>query len=368
MEVAPGVAGKLLPVGLEWERSRDLRQRVSESKHSHGRHDDMILTAPNVHERIRESAKIAARGGMNYLEFHAMATHCRVSFPGNAAVAKAFPAAALQWVADFESRYSRFLPDSLISRINQNAGINWVEIDPETARIFALCDEGHFLTRGVFDPTSLPLIQLWNWKANPPVIPSDAEISAALKLVGWRKVQRSPGRIFLPERGMSLDLGGIGKEYAVDRVAHLAVQHGIGSAMIDFGQDVFALGTPHDGRPAWHVGLEDPKQPGKCWAGVVIKNQAVATSGDYFRRFEINGKRYGHILDVRTGQPVANGARGVSVIAPTCTLAGLFSTAAFVLGAEEGIKLLEATPNVNGCITLETGRVQTRRFYEYVVS
>ena len=83
---------------------------------------------------------------------------------------------------------------------------------------------------------------------------------------------------------------------------------------------------------------------------------------------EINDKRYGHILDVRTGQPVANGCLAVSVIAPTCTLAGLYATAAFVLGPEEGIKLLEATPNVAGCLSLENKRVHTRRFYEYVVT
>jgi thiamine biosynthesis lipoprotein len=167
---------------------------------------------------------------------------------------------------------------------------------------------------------------------------------------------------------MSIDLGGIGKEYAVDCVAQLAAQHGIASALVDFGHDVFALGAPYDGRPAWHVGLEDPAQPGQCWAGVAVKQQAVATSGDYVRRFEVNGRRYGHILDVRTGQPVANGCRAVSVIAPTCTLAGLFSTAAFVLGPEEGIRLLDATPRVAGSIITDTGRTASRRFYEQVVS
>jgi len=297
-----------------------------------------------------------------------MATRCRVSFAANATLAKTFSAAVLQWVADFEATYSRFLPESLISRINDSAGLHWVEIDPETQRIFALCDEAHFLTQGTFDPTALPLIRLWNWKATPPAIPDDEQIAAAMQLVGWRKVQRAPGKIFLPSPGMSIDLGGIGKEYAVDRIAHLATQHGITSALVDFGQDVFALGLPTDGRPAWHIGLEDPKQPGKCWAGLAVRNQAVASSGDYLRRFEVNGKRYGHILDVRTGWPVANGCLAVSVIAPTCTLAGLYSTAAFVLGPEEGIKMLEATPNVNGCITLETKRTHTRRFYEHVVS
>ncbi len=329
----------------------------------------MVLSAPNVHERIRASAKTVARGGAQHLEFQAMATTCRVTFAGGgAAAAKSFPAAVLQWVADFEARYSRFLPDSLISRINQNAGVGWVEIDPETERIFALCDEAHFLTRGVFEPTALPLIKLWNWKAQPPALPGDAEITAAMKLVGWRKVQRTPGKIFLPEAGMSLDLGGIGKEYAVDCVARLAQQHGLTSALVDFGQDVFAFGPPPDGRPAWHIGLQDPKSPEKCWAGVAALNQAVATSGDYFRRYEINGVRYGHILDARTGRPVANGCRAVSVLAPTCTLAGIFSTAAFVLGPEDGLRMLDATPHAAGCITTEHGRVSSTRFAHYVVS
>lgn len=328
----------------------------------------MVLNAPSVHDRIRASAKVTARGAAHHLEFQAMATQCRVTFAGGGAAVKSFPAAALQWVADFEARYSRFLPDSLISRINENAGLGWIETDPETDRIFALCDEAHFLTRGIFEPTALPLIRLWNWKATPPEIPGGAAIAAALKKVGWRKVQRAPGKIFLPEPGMSIDLGGIGKEYAVDRVAHLATQHGLTSVLVDFGQDVFAFGPPPDGRPAWHIGLENPAAPGKCWAGVAALNQAVATSGDYLRRFEVNGVRYGHIIDARTGSPVANGCRSVSVIAPTCTLAGIFSTAAFVLGPEDGLKLIDSTPNVSGCITTEHGRVSSRRFQNHVVS
>lgn len=323
----------------------------------------------SVLDRIRRSARRSAKGDTHELTFHAMGTQCRVKFStARGSDASAFQDEVLNRVATFEATYSRFLPDSLISRINDGAGLHWVEIDSETQRLFALCDEAHFLTRGIFDPTALPLIRLWNWKATPPAIPNEAHISAAMQFVGWRKVQRAPGKIFLPLRGMSIDLGGIGKEYAVDRVAHLATQHGITSALVDFGQDVFALGIPSDGRPAWHIGLEDPKQPGKCWTGLAIRNQAVASSGDYLRRFEANGKRYGHILDVRTGRPVANGCLAASVVAPTCTLAGLYSTAAFVLGPEEGVRLMEATPGVNGCITSEHGRMHTRRFYEHVVS
>ena len=320
-----------------------------------------------VHERVRASARTHVREGLHHLEFEAMATRCRVVFPASAPAAGTLDKIVLDWVAGFEARYSRFLPDSLISRINAQAGKGWVETNPELDRLLGLCNEAVFFTRGVFDPTALPLIKLWNWKTNPPMIPDDDAIAAARRMVGWTKVQRAPGKIFLPEAGMSLDLGGIGKEYAVDQVAALASQHGIRDVLVDFGQDVLALGTP-PGRPAWHVGLEDPKQPGKCWAGVAAKNVAVATSGDYLRRFEVDGKRYGHILDVRSGRPVANGCCAVSVIAPRCTVAGLLATSCFVLGPEEGLRMLDTIPDVAGCIITETNRVTSRRFYEYVVS
>lgn len=328
----------------------------------------MVLMQQSVFDRIKVSAQETFRNGVRTLTFRAMGTQCRISYTASSRSNHDFGSEALHWASDFETRYSRFIPESLVSEINRQAGREWVEIDSETERIFALCDEAHFLTRGVFDPTSLPLIQLWNWKADPPVIPSKTMIESALELVGWRKVQRSKGRIFLPREGMSIDLGGIGKEYAVDRVVQLAMQKGITSILVDFGQDVFALGEPADGRKAWHIGLEDPKSPGKCWAGVSAKNQAVATSGDYYRRFEINGRRFGHILDVRTGEPVDNGCCAVSVIAPTCTAAGILSTAVFVLGPEEGIRLIDASYQTEGCVLMETTKIPSRRFYDYVVS
>ncbi|MBI3880575.1 MAG: FAD:protein FMN transferase [Verrucomicrobia bacterium] len=320
-----------------------------------------------VHDRIRASVQETFRSGVFTVAFQAMATRCQVIFAADPATAKAFTRAAVNWVADFEARYSRFIPESLVSEINRQAGRAWVPTDPETDRLLALCHEAHFLTRGIFDPTALPLIQLWNWKATPPVIPSDDAIAAALKKTGWRKVQRAPGRIFLPEPGMSLDLGGIGKEYAVDQVAKLALAHGIQSVLVDFGADVVALGKPADGRPAWKIGLEDPNAPGQCWAGLAVMNQAVATSGDYVRRFEVNGRRYGHILDVRTGQPVNNGVRAVSVIAPSCTIAGILSTAAFVLGPVEGLQMLDGFYQAEGCLVTETGKHASRKFYEQVI-
>ena len=242
-----------------------------------------------------------------------------------------------------------------------------MDIDSETERLLAFCHELVFFTRGAFDPTALPLIRLWNWKNHPPVIPNETQIQAARELVGWNKLQRRPGAVMLSRAGMSVDLGGIGKEYAVDCVMNLAGERGIRNVLVDFGQDVRALGVAV-GRDSWHIGLEDANQPGKCWAGVKITNHAVATSGDYTRSFEYQGRRYGHIVDPRTGYPVNNGCRAVSVIAPSCTIAGILTTTAMILGAKDGLHLIESHLNAEGAITTENNRVYTRKFHELIAA
>ncbi len=332
----------------------------------------MVLTLPQtnptVRERVSRSARQTATAGFYQLSFQAMSTLCRVNFrTTQPALARAFQAEVLEWVAAFEARYSRFLPDSLICRINAAAGRHWVEVDPETEGILNLCQEMIFFTRGVFDPTALPLIQLWNWKAEAPVIPSDAAVQAARELVGWRKLQRRPGGLFLPRAGMALDFGGIGKEYAVDRVIGLALERGIPDVLVDFGQDVRVHGEPPE-RGAWHIGLQDPVNPARCWTGVAVTNHAVATSGNYMRNFVCEGRRYGHLLDPRTGYPVDNGTLAVSVIAPNCTFAGILSTAAFVLGPAEGLQMMRLCPGAEGCLTTETTRHMSPGFYAYTTS
>jgi thiamine biosynthesis lipoprotein len=326
----------------------------------------MVLNDTPVLERVLASLTETPVANGRKIGFRAMGTWCQITwFQNSRAAADRFKQAAVLWVADFEATYSRFIPDSLIGRINQSAGKEWVEVDEETDRLFSLCQELHFFTRGAFDPTALPLIKLWDWKADPPRIPDDNAIHATRELVGWGKVQRRKGAIYLPREGMSIDLGGIGKEYAVDRVVQLAQEHGIGDVLVDFGQDIRANGCP-PGKPAWHVGLEDPQNPGQCWTGVAVQNKAVATSGDYLRKFEINGRRYGHILDPRSGYPVSNGCSAVTVVAPTCTFAGALSTTAFIVGAQAGLEMIERYFGAEGCITTDKSRHQSRRFNEYV--
>jgi len=281
------------------------------------------------------------------------------------AVGEDFRRAAVDWIARFEARYSRFLPESIVGQVNARAGGDWCEVDEDAERLLSLCGEMHRLTRGVFDAAALPLLRAWDWKADPPRIPGECEMRVALELSGWGKVERRARGVRLPAAGMGIDLGGIGKEFAVDQLVSLAREFGIGDVMIDVGQDIRVVGRP-PGKDAWYIGLEEPDRPGDCWTALRLTDRAVATSGDYFRSFTLGARRYGHILDPRSGLPVNNGCQAVSVIAPSCVMAGILSTAAFVLGPEEGLALIRELGGVEACITTEHARHQTRRFSSYV--
>ena len=308
-------------------------------------------------------------GALQRIAFRAMGTKCEIQYAcDDPKRAVAFERTAMGWVQAFEAKYSRFRDDSLIGRINAAAGREWIEIDAEMEQMLKLCDTLFFLTQGILDPTALPLLTIWNYKVEHPVLPTESEIAAARRLVGWSKVQRTPGKIFLPEAGMALDLGGFGKEYAVDIVAEIAADLGIANVLVDFGHDLRALGKP-PGRPAWHVGLEDPKQPGTSAGSVALGgSRGIASSGDYLRRFTHDGKRYGHIIDPRTGRPVANDCLQSTVIAGTCLHAGVLSTTAFVLGVAKGIEFIQTFPGAEGQIVTECARAQTRGFFNHVVS
>ncbi len=300
--------------------------------------------------------------------FRAMGTECSVMFEAPThAEADSFKVQAIDWVHTFEKEFSRFSPDSLISRINEAAGRDWVELTPEAESLFALCDWFHWATQGVFDPAISPLLQLWDYHEPRQSTPDQTAVVDALSLCGWHHVQRRPGQVYLPESGMGIDVGGIGKEYAVDRVFEMAQKRGIRNLLIDFGHDLRAGGEPPEGGP-WKIGLENPQEPGRCWGGICLRDRAVATSGNYLRNFTIDGVQYGHILDPRNGQPVQNQTTSVSVISGTCTEAGILSTSAFILGGDEGLKLIHSTYSAEGCITEEKRQIYSRRFHEFILS
>jgi thiamine biosynthesis lipoprotein len=327
----------------------------------------MVLNGHQVFDRIRATLREEAVPAGRRVSFHALGSPCQITTHApSIAAGNYYLSEALSWLGDFEAKYSRFLSSSLTSRINAAAGGDWVVVDEETDQLLNLCHQMWFLSQGAFDPTALPLIRLWDWKADRPMVPDAAALRRSREQVGWSRVERRPGAVRLPVAGMCLDFGGIGKEYAVDRLIQLAEHLGISAGLINLGADLRAFGAPLD-RSAWHVGLEDPLNPGQCWAGVAIQDRAVATSGDYRRKFEVDGHRYGHIIDPRTAMPVANGCRGVSVLAGSCSLAGILATTAFILGPHQGLHLLESQWGVEGALITETQRFETRGLHEYIV-
>lgn len=321
-----------------------------------------------IQNQVVREVRETSFGGFHRMEFLAMGTQNEVLFAAtSASMADAFRNDLIEWLESFERRISRFRPDSLISKINREAGNGWVEIDRETEELIALCDCFHWRTRGVFDPTLLPLLNLWDYHIQHPKLPSSIEVARARAHVGWSHVQREPGRMRLSEAGMALDLGGIGKEYAVDKTIALARKHGITSAMVNFGRDIRVFGHPPEGG-SWRIGLENPLSPDSCWSGVAIDDAAVCGSGVYARGFDLDGHRYGHILDPRTGWPAESGCTASWVIAPSCTEAGILSTAAVVLGVSEGLQLIDGTWRAAGCLWTERGVFYSRRLHDYLVS
>ena len=243
--------------------------------------------------------------------------------------------AAVADVRRIEAKYSRYRDDSLTTRINRAAGGDAVPIDAETAALLRYADRCHALSRGRFDVTAGAFRRAWDFRAVPPRLPDDAALVAARTLVDWPAVEWDERVVRLPRRGMEIDFGGIGKEYAADRAATICRGQSIAHGFVNLGGDVRVIGPRPDGAP-WRIGIRHPRpsrdHPDQTIAGIDLTDGALATSGDYERYFVLGGRRYCHIVDARTGQPVSHW-QSVSVVAPLCIVAGSCATIAMLLQA-----------------------------------
>lgn len=232
--------------------------------------------------------------------------------------------------ARIERHLSRYRDDNLIHAINHSAG-RPVTVDDETADLLDFADRCFALSDGRFDVTSGVLRRLWRFDGSDRV-PSRAAVKDLLPLVGWDKVTWKRPTLTLPE-GMEIDLGGLGKEYAVDRAAQLISLRTQAAVLVNFGGDLRALGRRRDGRP-WRVGVEAPDRDAQAALDLDLAQGALATSGDSRRFLLKDGVRYPHILNPRTGWPVLDAPRSVTVLADACTEAGLLATVAMLHGRE----------------------------------
>jgi len=230
-----------------------------------------------------------------------------------------------------EAKFSRYRADSIVSRINNADGAS-VEVDEETATLLELAAHCHRLSLGRFDITSGVLRRAWVFDGSDRV-PDKSLVAQLLPLVGWRRVRWEQPRIAL-EPGMEIDFGGLGKEYAVDRAISLIASACNVPVLVNFGGDLRVSGPRQNGS-AWRVMIEaiddDPAAPG---AWLEIRSGAITTSGDSRRYVERAGRRYSHILDPRTGAPVRDAPRAVTVAAATCIEAGIASTVAMLHGKQ----------------------------------
>ena len=213
-----------------------------------------------------------------------------------------------------------------------------VDVDRETAALLNYAETQFNISEGMFDITTRRLSALWDRIES---IPEERQITAALQKTGWRRV-RWNGRNLQVPTGFELDLGGIVKEYAADRAAGLLLNAGLRSGYVDLGGDFHFLG-PHPDRRPWKVGIRNPEKKDDPIAAVDLYSGGLASSGDYERCIEIDGIRYGHIIDPRTGWPANPGGAGLSAVsslAPTCLLAGSVATLAMLLPREQAISFL----------------------------
>ncbi len=272
--------------------------------------------------------------------FQAMSSVCEVRLDGvhDAALNDAAHAAALAAISEvqrIEFKYSRYRADSIVSAINAAAGTGFsVAVDAETAGLLNFAAQLHALSDGLFDITSGVLRRAWDFKA--AVLPDPSALKDLLPLIGWEQVKFENDRISLPQTGMAIDFGGFGKEYAADRAVAVLHEAGQRHGFVNLGGDIRVLGPRVDGSP-WRFGIQHPRRDDTTIASVDLTEGALASSGDYERYFEHDGKRYCHILDPHSGWPVSaqNAAwASVSVTAPACVAAGALSTIAMLKGTD----------------------------------
>jgi thiamine biosynthesis lipoprotein len=264
------------------------------------------------------------------IRFEAMASPCEVLVQGaeeDELRALGRFAAAESW--RIEAKWSRYRSDNIVHAINSARGAA-VAVDEETARLIDFAALLHQESDGRFDLTSGVLRRAWRYGENAQPPSADA-VAALLPYVGWHRVEWKPPVLRLPP-GMEIDFGGVGKEYAVDRILALLTKATDKPVLVNFGGDLAANKPRDDGSP-WRIGIDSGVEAAATPL-IQLRQGAVATSGDHHRRVLAGGRRYGHIIDPRTGWPPPGAPRSVTVASPSCVEAGALSTIAILHGGE----------------------------------
>ncbi len=307
-----------------------------------------------------ERAPPVRKDGTVYAETEQMGTRVSINlWIGELTAAQAGAAieAAFAEIERIEQIMSEWRPSSELSQLNDNAGGPLRPLSPELFEVLQRSKLVAEATDGAFDPTFYAAGQLWHFEpgARPPAPEAIAE---KLALVGWQGIELDPntgaGRLARP--GMKVGLGAIAKGYAVDRASQVLLQHGFVHHIVEGGGDTYVSGSK--GGTPWKVGIQRPDRAGSL-AAIPATDRAIVTSGGYQRFIEVDGKRYAHILDPRTGWPLdeSASAQSVTLVAANTTDADAYATAVAVMGPEKGMAFVEAHPGLEAVIVTRSGEL-----------
>lgn len=267
--------------------------------------------------------------------------------------------AAISSLEAVDDLINRNRPDSELGLVNALAGVSPVSVSTELLDLMEVALHYADLTDGAFNPAIGPLVDLWGIMTDHAHVPTQEEIAMVLPLLDWKDIEmdRTNSTLYLKKKGMSLDFGAIGKGYAADQVRGVLREKGVSSAIINLGGNVFAMGAKTDGSP-WNIGIQDPfTDRGDYFMTVRIVDKTVVISGPYERYFEQDGVLYHHLMDWRTGYPARTNLTTAAIIGTSSAAADCLSTAAFIMGAEAGMDLINSLEGVEGIILDGEGHV-----------
>lgn len=267
--------------------------------------------------------------------------------------------AADQEVARIEALISSWQPSSETSAINRKAGIQPVTVSQELVQLISRAIKVAALTGGSFDPSYAGLDRFWKFDSTMTILPDSSEVMNSVRRIDYRKIQinEKDSTVFLPDSGMRIGFGAIGKGYAADQAKQVLVARGMKAGVVNAGGDLICWGKRELGQ-SWQVSIADPIHPNRILATLPIRDLAVVTSGNYERFVYLDGERYSHILDPRTGWPV-KGIRSVTVLSPIAEFSDALATALFVMGEVQALRLVNQLTGVECLIITEDNRIMT---------
>ncbi len=253
---------------------------------------------------------------------------------------------------EIDNLTNRFDPNSELSLVNKNAGLAAVKVSPDLLAMVETALEWSDRTEGAFNILIGSAMNLWGFGSETPRVPTEEQIAEALLTMDYHEIilDTEKASLFLPEKGMVMDLGGVAKGYATDKAVTALKELGIENAIINAGGNVYTLGTRGDGN-CWRIGVQDPRDPEAIVAVLEVSDFALVSSGDYQRYFEIEGIRYHHILDPFTAYP-SRASAGTTVVMESAAVADILSTALFIKGPGEGITLAESLVEVEAAMII----------------